>query len=105
MAGICTRWRDLATPAVSAVTDAAIGEAIQDLLRRRAADATICPSEVARTLAPEGWRALMPQVRAVAVELARHGQLEIRQGGHTISPAAAFRGPIRLGHRREVSSC
>lgn len=90
---------------MSAVTDAAIGEAIQDLLRRRAADATICPSEVARALAPDDWRALMPQVRAVAVELARHGQLEIRQGGRTVNPAASLRGPIRLGHRRDASSC
>ena len=44
--------------------------AILDLLSERAAEATICPSEAARSLAANDWRPLMPRVREVAIELA-----------------------------------
>lgn len=39
----------------------------------------------------------MPQVRAVAVAMAKAGVLEIRQGGRTVEPDKPLRGPIRLG--------
>ena len=47
------------------------------LLAARDPGKTICPSEVARALDPEGWRRLLPQVKATAVGLARAGRLEI----------------------------
>jgi hypothetical protein len=80
------------------VTDKQIRDAISALLQKRQAPATICPSEAARALAPDAWRPLMPKVRAVAIELAKSGALDIRQGGRTVPPDAPLRGPIRLGH-------
>lgn len=79
------------------LTDQHIRDTILALLRQRGPDATACPSEVARALAPADWRPLMPRVREVAFEMARRGTLEIRQKGHTVDPDATLRGPIRLG--------
>lgn len=69
---------------------------IARLLDTRASGATICPSEVARALAPDAWRPLMSHVRDVARALARDGRLELRQRGRRIDPGAEPRGPIRL---------
>ena len=66
------------------------------LLAARAPGATVCPSEAARTLAPEDWRALMQPVRDAAAALADRGELEVTQRGRPVDPRAA-RGPIRLG--------
>lgn len=73
-----------------------IADAIFGLLADRASGATICPSEVARLLAPDDWRTLMPDVRAEACALAVDGRLEMRQRGETIVPTADPHGPIRL---------
>lgn len=77
--------------------DDAIAHAIFTLLDARAAQATICPSEVARALAPDAWRPLMPRVRAVAMTLAAAGRLEVRQRGRVIPADVEPRGPLRLG--------
>lgn len=71
---------------------------IIDLLRRRAADASICPSDVARALAVDeaAWRALMQPVRDRAAAMAREGRIVITQRSNEIAPDAAGRGPIRL---------
>jgi hypothetical protein len=74
-----------------------IGEAIFVLLDARARDATICPSEVARAIAPDRWRPLMPAIRDAARQLARAGRLELRQRGAMVAPDADIKGPIRLG--------
>ena len=76
--------------------DDRIRDAILALLDRRQPDATICPSEAARALAPHDWRPLMPRVRCVAIEMAQGGAVEIRQGGHPVAPGGDLRGPIRL---------
>ncbi len=77
-----------------------IAAAISQLLDARAANASICPSEVARALAPDHWRELMPHVRTVAAELAAEGALRITQGSVVIEPsevtAGRTRGPLRL---------
>ncbi len=83
------------------MTESAAGDipaAIIALLRRRAPDASICPSDVARHLAPEAgaWRARMPDVRVVAATLAREGRLAITRGDSTLDPDALGKGPIRL---------
>ena len=44
------------------------------LLASRAADASVCPSEVARAIAPEGWRAAMPSVHAAIDRLVEEGR-------------------------------
>ncbi|WP_079520343.1 MULTISPECIES: DUF3253 domain-containing protein [Rhodanobacteraceae] len=71
---------------------------IIQLLSRRAPEASICPSDVARALAEDeaAWRALMPQVREVAATLARRGRVVITQGAERLSPDDIDRGPVRL---------
>lgn len=74
-----------------------IRDTISRLLDARAADATICPSDVARALAPgQQWRELMDEVRRVAAEEHHAGRLEVRQHGERVVPETA-RGPIRIG--------
>jgi hypothetical protein len=64
----------------------------------RGADKSICPSEVARALAPseEEWRRLLGPVRAAAIRLAREGRIEVLRKGKPVDPAAEIRGVIRL---------
>ena len=69
--------------------------AILELLAQRDAGTTICPSEAARTVAPDGWRPLMQPAREAASNLEGRGRLEVVQGGRRVDPATA-RGPIRL---------
>jgi len=59
---------------------------------------SICPSEVARALAPEeeAWRRLMGPVRAAAIRLAKAGQVEVLRKGKPVEPDAEIRGVIRL---------
>ncbi len=59
---------------------------------------SICPSEVARALAPEeeAWRRLMGPVRAAAIRLAKAGQVEVLRKGKPVDPDAEIRGVIRL---------
>lgn len=57
---------------------------------------SICPSEVARALAPEEhWRSLMTAVREAALRLQAEGQVEILRKGKPV-PAEEVRGVIRL---------
>lgn len=66
-----------------------------ELLAARDPGKTICPSEVARALDPQGWRRLMPVVRATAVGLARQGKLVITRHNKPVDPNA-FKGVYRL---------
>lgn len=68
---------------------------ILELLGNRARGATICPSEAARAIAPEGWRELMERTRNAARRLAAAGHLDVCQKGLPVDPSTA-RGPIRL---------
>ena len=83
---------------MNAVDDAQIERTLFALLAARAADASICPSDVARALHDDeaAWRALMPRVRDVALRLARAQRLRITRGDTTLDPAAPGHGPIRL---------
>ena len=60
--------------------------------------ATICPSEVARHLSEDEatWRAMMPQVRDVANEMARARLIEITQKNVVLDLAQPYAGAIRL---------
>lgn len=80
------------------MTPCAIEDVIFNLLAQRHTDATICPSEVARSLATDegAWRQLMPQVREVADALAKTGRLRVTRGGVEVD-ATSGGGPIRLG--------
>lgn len=75
-------------------SDRALERDILDLLGRRAATATICPSDVARAAAAD-WRPLMEPVRRAARRLVAAGEVEIVQGGRVVDPSTA-KGPIRI---------
>jgi hypothetical protein len=72
--------------------------AIGALLDRRA-PASICPSDAARAVEPQAWRALMPRARAAAGRLAAGGAVEVTQRGEVVDVATA-RGPVRVRRRR-----
>jgi hypothetical protein len=74
---------------------AAIAEEILRQAALRGPAKSICPSEVARALAPEGWRPLMGPVRDAATALARTGRIEILRKGKPVDPES-FKGVIRL---------
>lgn len=75
--------------------DQALERAVLTLLGRRSAGATICPSEAARAVDPDGWRDLMDAARAAAGRLVAAGEVEVTQGGAVVDVATA-RGPVRL---------
>ncbi len=76
-------------------TDKALEASILDLIDARAASATICPSEAARAVDPDGWRDLMEPARQAARRLVARDEVEITQGGHVVDPSTA-KGPIRI---------
>ena len=62
------------------------------LLARRAPDASVCPSEVARAIAPD-WRGAMPAVHAAIDELIRDGRIRLSWKGR---PMETRSGPYRI---------
>ncbi len=79
---------------VSAV-DQQLETTILDLLAQRSRTATICPSEAARAVDPEGWRELMEPARRAARRLVAAERVRITQGGRVVDPSTA-KGPIRI---------
>ncbi|TRW15149.1 DUF3253 domain-containing protein [Glacieibacterium frigidum] len=63
------------------------------LLGQRAADATICPSEVARALDADDWRGTMPAVHAAIDLLVAEGLVRLSWKGEML---AARAGPYRI---------
>ena len=79
--------------------DQLLESAILDLLARRAASATICPSDAAREVGDDdSWRELMGPAREAAQRLVERGEVEITQGGQVVDLTTA-RGPIRIRRR------
>ena len=72
-----------------------IEDAIFTLLAGLAPGKSVSPEAVARAVDAEGWRRLLPQVRAVAVGLARQDKLVITRHGKPADPDA-FKGVYRL---------
>ncbi len=64
---------------------------------QRAPDATICPSEVARTLWPHEWRDHMDEVRLTGLQLAKESIIQITQRGVRCDPNTEIRGALRYG--------
>jgi hypothetical protein len=83
---------------VSAV-DRQLETTIRELLARRAATSTICPSDAARTVSPDGWRDLMEPARRAARRMVAAGEVDITQGGQVVDPSTA-KGPIRIRTHR-----
>lgn len=75
-----------------------IARVINQLLAKREATSSICPSEVARALSADEttWRALMPNVRQVAADMQDAGRLRITRGEAVVERATLDDGPIRL---------
>jgi hypothetical protein len=74
---------------------APIEETIFSLLAPLEPGKSISPEQVARAVDPEGWRRVLPQVRASAVGLARAGRLVITRHGKPADPDD-FKGVYRL---------
>ncbi len=80
------------------MSDDDIAQEIVRQLSRRAAESSICPSEVARALQSDeaAWRALMSQVRDVSAAMRAGGRLRIMRGGLDVPDDMLHRGAIRL---------
>jgi hypothetical protein len=74
---------------------ASIEAALLERLAALAPGKSVSPEEIARAVDPEGWRRLLPQVRATAVGLARQGRLVILRHNKPADPDS-FRGVYRL---------
>lgn len=72
-------------PPVPAATTRRIEATARALLRSRQPGRTICPSDVARIVGGTAWRALLPAVRAGAVEMRGRGELEILRRGRLVT--------------------
>ncbi len=75
--------------------DRRLERAIDELLDQRRPGASICPSEAARAVDPDGWRELMPAARSAAGRLAATGSVEVTRSGAVVDVATA-RGPVRI---------
>lgn len=69
---------------------------MRTLLRNRAPDKTICPSEVARVVGQPDWRGVMDAVRDVAAELAEAQVLQVTRRGKPVVTDEPS-GPVRYG--------
>ncbi|MBV9827327.1 MAG: DUF3253 domain-containing protein [Alphaproteobacteria bacterium] len=76
-------------------------ETMLALLAGRAPGATVCPSEVARTLGAEsdgtassGWRDMMPVVHAAVDQMMAEGLIRLSWKGKSLKKRA---GPYRIG--------
>jgi hypothetical protein len=80
------------------VSDDLIASKLLELLGQREPNASVCPSDVARSLASseQQWRALMPEVRRVASALAAAGVVQATQGDAVVDLGSEPSGPIRL---------
>jgi hypothetical protein len=72
-----------------------IEKAILTMAADRGTDKTICPSEVARAMFGENWRAEMQTVRDAAFNLATQNKVSVMQKGEKVDPEN-FKGPIRI---------
>ena len=79
--------------------DRVLEQTIDALLDQRRPGASICPSEAARAVDPDGWRDLMPAARSAAGRLAAAGSVEVTQSGEVVDVATA-RGPVRVRRPR-----
>ncbi len=71
-------------PPTPAATKRRIEAACRALLRSRQPGRSICPSDIARIVGGDTWRALLPAVRERAVQMSECGELEILRGGRVV---------------------
>ncbi len=73
---------------------------IRCLLRSRAEQKTICPSEAARVVGGDHWRDILPKTVEVAWILERKGWLHVMQNGERVSQPTT--GAIRLKMNKDA---
>ncbi|WP_019961939.1 DUF3253 domain-containing protein [Woodsholea maritima] len=78
-----------------------IETAILDLVRQCPADKSIDPAEAAKLAYPGDWQGRMKAVKAMAVGLARKGQISILRKGKPVDPNT-FKGVYRISAPREM---
>lgn len=71
-------------------------DAILAAIDARGPGKTICPTDAAKVLDAENWRARLHQIRAAGVHLARTGAIAIYRKGKPVDPDG-FKGVYRLG--------
>ncbi len=76
------------------IPDSEIREELLRQVEARGTGKSICPSDVARALAPE-WQSLMGRVRVVAIALSVERRIDILRKGRPVTPEVV-RGVIRL---------
>lgn len=94
-----TRFESLVTGVTLMSIEAdrkSLEQLVVQLLTHRAPDEGIAPMEVAQAASPEGWRLLMPAVRAAACRLAADQTIVILQDGRVLTPESTWRGPVQL---------
>ncbi|KRE30107.1 hypothetical protein ASG82_25330 [Mycobacterium sp. Soil538] len=100
LVGIADGSGRYADAARAALGDAPVGTrlefAIRALAGHRGPGSSTCPSDAARAIGGEHWRALMDDARDTARSLARSGLVEITQRGEVLDPDTDWRGPIRI---------
>jgi hypothetical protein len=67
-----------------------------ELLASRPRNATICPSDAAKSLVGEEWARIVEPARAAARRLSVEGRVVITQEGRRVDPSTA-KGPFRIG--------
>lgn len=80
------------------ISKEAIQQAIASAVMERGADKTVCPSEIARSLAGSDekvWRLMMTPIRTEAVRMAKAGDVRILRKGRPVDPDD-FKGIYRL---------
>lgn len=70
-------------------------ERILSTAQARGSEKTFCPSEIARELFPEDWRAHMQDVVEVAIALQRQEKVLITQKGEPVD-INHIKAPIRI---------
>ena len=84
-------------PANDPSADGAAAErAILDLVTERGAGRTVCPTEAARRLDAQNWRARLKDIRAAAARLADRGLIRVTRKGKAVD-IRTVKGVIRLG--------
>lgn len=86
-------WWD---PATAAGLEERARGATLALLTKRGPESSICPSDVARTIASPDWRQAMGAVRATAGAMADEGLVVITQKDRVVGDLGEVDGPIRL---------
>ena len=82
----------------TAPTHDVLREEILRLVHERGAGKTVCPSEVARSIAGSDekvWRLLMTPIRHAAIALSDEGRVVIKRKGRPVAPAE-LKGIYRL---------